>query len=75
LGRQVGPLPYRKVARALASFGFSPVRQVGSHERWKHQDGRGATVPRHHGRDIDPWLVHKIVREAGLTVEEFLEAV
>jgi predicted RNA binding protein YcfA (HicA-like mRNA interferase family) len=66
-------LPYRKVARALSKAGFKPVRQVGSHERWHHADGRAATLPRHAGRDIDPWLLHKILREAGLSVDEFLD--
>jgi predicted RNA binding protein YcfA (HicA-like mRNA interferase family) len=31
-------------------------------------------VGRHPGKDIDPWLIRKILREAGLGVEEFLEA-
>ena len=70
--RVLGPMPYRKVARALAAHGFVPVRQVGSHERWRHPDGRSATVPRHGNRDLDPWLIHKILREARISVQGFL---
>ncbi|HLE47207.1 MAG TPA: type II toxin-antitoxin system HicA family toxin [Candidatus Thermoplasmatota archaeon] len=68
---RIGPLPYRKVARALEKAGFRPVRQAGSHVRFQHPDGRGATVPRHPGQDIDPWLLRKILRESGLSVDEF----
>lgn len=75
MARPIGPLPYRKVARALGRFGFAPVRQVGSHERWKHPDGRAATLPRHEGRDLDPWLIHKILREARIEADAFLEEV
>ncbi len=31
--------------RAASRLGFQRARQVGSHERWKHQDGRSATIP------------------------------
>jgi predicted RNA binding protein YcfA (HicA-like mRNA interferase family) len=75
VGREVPPLPYRKVARALGRAGFQPVRQVGSHERWRHPDGRGATVPRHARVDIDPWIIHKILREIGMSAEEFMDLV
>lgn len=72
MSSRIPPLPYRKVARALGRVGFRPVRQVGGHERWKHPDGRAATLPRHGGQDIDPWLLRKILREARLSVEDFL---
>lgn len=69
---RIPPLPYRKVCRSLLRAGFEAVRQVGSDVRFRHPDGRAATVPNHPGTDIDPWLLHKILREAGLTPEEFL---
>lgn len=47
MGRAVPPLPYRKVAKALAKTGFVPVRQ----------------------------LIHRILREAWLQVDEFLDLV
>ena len=56
------------VARRL---GFSRTRQTGSHERWNHPDGRAVTIPFHGGREIGPPLFFKILRQLGVTLEEF----
>jgi predicted RNA binding protein YcfA (HicA-like mRNA interferase family) len=61
-------LEFRKAARAL---GFRRTRQTGSHERWNHPDGRGATIPLHGGREIGPPLFFKILRQLGITLEQF----
>jgi hypothetical protein len=39
------PLPFRQVRKALASLGFHPTRQRGSHVTFQHTDGRSVTVP------------------------------
>ena len=62
----------REVARLLGRLGFVEARQRGSHRQYRHEDGRGTTVPFHPGRDISPTLLRKIARDVGLTVEEFL---
>ncbi|MEO8129120.1 MAG: type II toxin-antitoxin system HicA family toxin [Bryobacteraceae bacterium] len=36
--------------RAAVKLGFLKARQTGSHERWRHQDGRSVTIPVHGGR-------------------------
>jgi predicted RNA binding protein YcfA (HicA-like mRNA interferase family) len=64
----------QEVARILENLGFVNVRQKGSHQQFRHEDGRGTTVPNHKGRDISPTLLRKIASDIGLTVEEFLEA-
>jgi predicted RNA binding protein YcfA (HicA-like mRNA interferase family) len=61
-------LDFQTVARKL---GFSQTRQSGSHQRWNHPDGRAATIPVHGGREIGPPLFFKIVRQLGITLEEF----
>jgi predicted RNA binding protein YcfA (HicA-like mRNA interferase family) len=62
-------------ARERQSFarclGFNRTRQTGSHERWRHPDGRAVTIPLHGGREIGPPLFFKILRQLGLTTEEF----
>ncbi|MBT5927000.1 MAG: addiction module toxin, HicA family [Verrucomicrobia bacterium] len=40
-------------------MGFAEVRQKGSHKQFRHEDGRGTTVPVHKGRDISPPLLKK----------------
>lgn len=67
------PLPYRKVRRALLSLGFVEAGQRGSHVHFRHPDGRRTQVPRHAREDIGRGLLREIVRQSGVTVEEFLE--
>ncbi|MEG3967061.1 type II toxin-antitoxin system HicA family toxin [Microcoleus sp. T2B6] len=39
------------MVRILENLDFVEVRQQGSHKQFRHQDGRGTTVPFHKGRD------------------------
>ncbi|MBC7969155.1 MAG: type II toxin-antitoxin system HicA family toxin [Verrucomicrobia bacterium] len=57
-----------KVARRL---GFEQVRQKGSHARWKHSDGRATTIPIHGNAEIGSWLFHEILKQMGITEDEF----
>ncbi len=63
----------QEVVRILEKLGFIEVRQKGSHKQFRHQDGRGTTVPFHKGRDISPRLLRQIANDIELTVEELLE--
>lgn len=64
----------QEVIRILENFGFMEVRQKGSHKQFRHEDGRGTTVPFHKGCDISPRLLRQIASDIELTVEESLEA-
>ncbi|MGR3220428.1 MAG: type II toxin-antitoxin system HicA family toxin [Candidatus Anammoxibacter sp.] len=63
----------KKVITILAKLGFVEVRQKGSHKQFRHEDGRGTTVPYHSGRDISPILLRKITKDIDLNIDEFLE--
>lgn len=68
-------LKAREIVRALEALGFELVRQKGSHAFFKNQITKCTTVvPMHGGEDIDRSLLHGILREAGVSVEEFLQA-
>ena len=69
------PLSSREVVGALRAFGFQEVRQRGSHLVMRHPDGRTTVVPIHSGEEIGRGLLRKIIRDAGVEVEEFLERV
>ena len=74
--RMSGKIPVLKpqeVTSILISLGFVKVRHKGSHQQFRHEDGRGTTVPFHKGSDISPTLLRKIVSDIGLTIDEFLE--
>jgi predicted RNA binding protein YcfA (HicA-like mRNA interferase family) len=63
----------KNLVRVLEGIGFETVRQRGSHLRLKHADGRTVTVPMHSGKDVGRGLMRKILRDAELTPDEFLE--
>ena len=65
-------LKAREVVAVLTSLGFEEIRQRGSHKQFRHPDGRQTTVPFHGGRDISPILLSRIIKDIGLTAEEFL---
>jgi predicted RNA binding protein YcfA (HicA-like mRNA interferase family) len=55
---------------ALAKGGFAVVRIKGSHRFLRHEDGRATVVPTHSGETIGPGLLHKILRDCHLKVED-----
>jgi predicted RNA binding protein YcfA (HicA-like mRNA interferase family) len=63
----------REVKRILKLAGFEFARQEGSHEQWfRAADGRLATVPNHAGETIRIGTLKSIMRQMGLSREEFL---
>jgi len=66
------PTSPRKVIKALIKLGFQIVRQKGSHTVLKHSNGRITVVPIHPGEEIGRGLLTKIIRDTGLSKEEFL---
>ena len=67
-------LKARQVIKILENLGFVEVRQRGSHKQSRHEDGRGTTVPVHHGRDISPILLRQIAKDINLAADEFIQS-
>jgi predicted RNA binding protein YcfA (HicA-like mRNA interferase family) len=59
---------FRAVARRL---GFEEVRVTGSHSIWAHPDGRATTIPIHSSRDIGGRVYYGILKQLGITEEQF----
>ncbi|OPY50354.1 MAG: YcfA-like protein [Methanosaeta sp. PtaU1.Bin060] len=57
--------------KVAGKLGFRMVRQKGSHARWKHPDGRATTIPIHGDSEIGSWLFHEILKQLGITEEDF----
>ncbi len=60
----------RQIITALEKAGFRKVRQKGSHIQFK----RGnllVTVPNHPG-DLNPQVLRSIIRQAQMSLEEFI---
>jgi len=64
-----------EVAKALAKIGYEVDHQTGSHLilRQKEYPHRRITVPMH--REMAKGTLRAIIRQAGLSVEEFIELV
>lgn len=63
----------RQVMKVLERLGFQLIRQSGSHATYRHPDGRWTIISVHGGKTIPGGTLRKIIRDAGLTVEEFSE--
>jgi predicted RNA binding protein YcfA (HicA-like mRNA interferase family) len=74
MGRLAG-FKYREVARRLRSFGYKFNRQgAGSHEVWRHENTGLVVIVPHHTRDMPEGTLRSILREAEISVQEFLKA-
>ncbi|MBM3210624.1 type II toxin-antitoxin system HicA family toxin [Candidatus Poribacteria bacterium] len=67
-------LSYRKVIRRLRRLDFRFYRQgKGSHELWvRDSDGLVVPIPHYRGKSIRKGTVRAIIREVGVSVEEFM---
>ena len=65
------PARPEEVERVLRQLGFVLIRQSGSHAIYRHPDGRWTTVPVHGGKDVARGTLRSIIRDVGITVEEF----
>ena len=63
----------RQVVRVLEGVGFQRIRQSGSHATYRHPDGRWTMISIHPEKAIPKGTLRKIIRDAGLTVEDFIE--
>ena len=74
MGRLAG-FDYREITKRLRRIGFEFDRRArGSHEIWWNPSTRRrTTVPNHRG-DLPEGTVRAIVKQAGISPEQFLDA-
>ena len=66
------PLPYRQIRRKLEKAGFAITSQTGSHVKFvKYSDDEVRTVIVPHHREVTIGTLRSILRQAGLTPNEF----
>ena len=62
----------REAAQAFRRDGFVVDHQTGGHLILWHPEKRvSIPVPLHGGRDLKPGTLRRLIRDAGLTIEEF----
>jgi predicted RNA binding protein YcfA (HicA-like mRNA interferase family) len=62
---------HKRVVRAFVRAGFRVVRQGKHISMWNGETM--ITIPRND--PVDPWTLKGILRDAGLTIEEFLDLI
>jgi predicted RNA binding protein YcfA (HicA-like mRNA interferase family) len=74
MGRLSG-LKFREVVKRLRKFGYEYDRQgPGSHEIWRNPaTGAKVSLP-HHSGDMAEGTLRAVLKEAGISVEAFLES-
>ena len=73
MGRLSG-FKYREIVKKMEIAGFEFFREAkGSHEIWFNSaNNKYTTIPRHRG-DMPEGTLRNIIKQAGLTVDEFIE--
>ena len=61
----------KEVVRVLRNHGFVLVGQRGSHQKWRHANGRQVIVAMHGNKPIPIGTLKSIVEGSGLDAEEF----
>ena len=68
---KLAPAKPEEIIRILEKLGFEKIRQSGSHIIFHHPDGRWTTVPLHKGKDVAKGTLSKILKDIGISYEEF----
>lgn len=58
------------VVTALRQAGFVEISQRGSHVKLRNAEGRTAIVPLH--RELAPGTLRSVLRQAAMSVEDFI---
>ncbi len=64
-------VPYRELSKVAEAAGFRWVRREGSHNVFRNAEGRVVVLPDHGSQVIVRPLLRKILRDLGLSVEEY----
>ncbi len=61
----------KEVIKVLRRHGFLCVGQSGSHQKWRHENGRQVIVAMHGSKPIPIGTLKSIIEGSGLSVEVF----
>ena len=59
------------VIKVLRRYGFACVGQRGSHQKWRHADGRQVIVAMHGKKSIPIGTLKSIIEGSGIPSEQF----
>ena len=61
----------KEVVKVLRKHGFALIAQSGSHQKWRHENGRQVIVAMHGSKPIPIGTLKSIIEGSGLDVEDF----
>jgi predicted RNA binding protein YcfA (HicA-like mRNA interferase family) len=61
----------KDVIRVRRKHGFSQVGQKGSHQKWRHANGRQVIVAMHGNKPLPVGTLSSIIEGSGLAVDDF----
>jgi predicted RNA binding protein YcfA (HicA-like mRNA interferase family) len=61
----------KEVVKVLRKHGFVLIAQSGSHQKWRHANGRQVIVAMHGNKPIPIGTLKSIIEGSGLDVEDF----
>ena len=64
-------IPYRELSKVAEVAGFRWVRKEGSHNTFRNLEGCIVVIPDHGSHVIVRPLLRKVLRDPGLSVEEY----
>jgi predicted RNA binding protein YcfA (HicA-like mRNA interferase family) len=69
----LNPASRRELVRKLKELGFDGPFP-GGRNQWMRRGGLRLTIPNPHGGAIDSGLIRRILRQAGITLDEWINA-
>lgn len=71
---KLSPLKSEQVIRKMRRLGYTGRIASGRHSRMVHpESGKIIPIPMHGSKDVGIGLIRAILREAGITVDEWLD--
>jgi len=72
---KIPPLNPHKLIKILQKAGFRIIRQKGSHVIMMNDRNTRIVIPVHSGKDVKPGLIRAIIKESGLSRQDFLRLI
>jgi len=70
---KIRPLSSHKLIKILQKAGFKIIRQKASHVIMMNDKNIRIVIPVHPGKDVKPGLIRAVIKEAGLSRQDFLK--
>lgn len=64
-------LKAKELIKIVEKLGFVNARNKGSHFFFKHRNGKTTVIPVHSGKTIGLGLMRSILKDIGMSVDEF----